>query len=118
IHGSAGTFDVNLPLIGSPGIECRSGGASNTYTLVFTFANPLTSVSSASVSAGTGSVVSSSISSTDAHQYIVNLTGVTNAQRVTVTLANLNDNAGDFSASVSGTMGVLLGDVNASGLVD
>jgi hypothetical protein len=85
--------------------------------MVFTFANPLTSVSSASVSSGTGSVVSSSIG-TDAHQYIVNLTGVTNAQRITVTLANLSDNAGNFSASVSATMGVLLGDVNASARVD
>jgi len=117
VHGSAGTFEINLPLTGNPGIECRSGGASNTYTLVFTFANPLTSVSSASVSSGTGSVASSSIG-TDAHQYIVNLTGVTNAQRITVTLANLSDNAGDFSASVSATMGVLIGDVNANGLVD
>jgi len=62
-------------------------------------------------------VVSSSIG-TDAHQYIVNLTGVTNAQRLTVTLANLSDNAGDFSASMSATMGVLIGDVNANGLVD
>jgi hypothetical protein len=117
IHGSAGTFDINLPLIGSPGIECRSGGASNTYTLVFTFANPLTSVSSASVSAGTGSVVSSSIGP-DAHTYIVNLTGVTNAQRLTVTLANLSDNAGDFSASASVTMGVLIGDTTGNGLVN
>jgi len=117
IHGSAGTFDINLPLTGNPGIECRSGGANNTYTVVFTFANPLTSVSSASVSAGTGSVVSSSIG-TDAHDYIVNLTGVTNAQRLTVTLANLSDNAGDFSASVAATMGVLVGDTTANGAVN
>jgi len=117
IHGSAGTFDINLPLTGSPGIECRSGGSNNTYTLVFTFANPLTTVSSASVSAGTGSVVSSSIGA-DAHDYIVNLTGVANAQRLTVTLANLNDAAGDFSASVSATMGVLIGDTTANGIVN
>ncbi len=117
IHGAAGTFDLNLPLTGNPAIECRSGGANNTYTLVFTFANPLTSISSASVSTGTGSVVSSSIG-TDAHQYFVNLTGVTNAQRVTVTLANLNDSAGDFSASVSVTMAVLVGDTNADKFTD
>jgi hypothetical protein len=115
-HGAAGVFNVDLPLAGT-GIECRSGGTKGTFTMVFTFANPLTSVSSASVSSGTGSVVSSSIG-TDAHQYIVNLIGVTNAQRITVTLANLSDNAGDFSASVSTTMGVLLGDVNASARVD
>ena len=118
VHGNgAGTFDINLPLTGNPGIECRSGGPNGTFTMVFTFANPLTSVSSASVSSGTGSVVSSSIGA-DAHQYIVNLTGVKNAQRVTVTLANLSDNAGDFSASVAATMGVLLGDTNGDGNVN
>src|SRR5439155_5542547 len=36
VHGSAGTFDVDLPLSGAHGIECRSGGANNDYTLVFT----------------------------------------------------------------------------------
>jgi hypothetical protein len=117
IHGTAGTFDINLPLTGSPGIECRSGGASNTYTMVFTFASPLTSVSSASVTSGTGSVVSSSIG-TNAHQYIVNLTGVTNAQRLTVALANLSDTGGDFSASVAATMAVLVGDTTANGSVN
>ncbi len=115
--------DINLPLIGSPGIECRSGGPNNTYTLVFTFANPLTSVSSASVSAGTGSVASSSISTADAHQYIVNLKGVIapnppGGEYITVTLANLSDNAGGFSPSVSATMGVLVGDTNADGVVN
>jgi hypothetical protein len=118
IHGNGYQGDIPLPLIGNPGIECRSGGSSNTFTLVFTFANTLTSVSSASVTSGTGSVASSAISTTDAHQYIVNLTGVTNAQRVTVTLTNLSDSAGNFSQSVGVTMGVLLGDVDASGRVD
>ncbi len=117
VHGSAGTFDINLPLTGNPGVECRNGNGSDTYTLVFTFASPLTSVSSASISSGTGSVVSSSIGS-DAHQYIVNLTGVTNAQRITVSLANLSDNAGDFSPSLSATMAVLVGDTNADGFVN
>ena len=26
VHGGAGIFDINLPLTGAPGIECRSGG--------------------------------------------------------------------------------------------
>jgi hypothetical protein len=117
-HGGAGTFDVDLPLTGNPGIECRSGGSNGDYTLVFTFANTLASVASASVTSGTGSVASKSIDSTDAHNYIVNLTGVTNAQYITVSLANVTDSAGNFSSAVSATMGVLIGDVNASKLVD
>jgi hypothetical protein len=118
IHGSAGTFDVALPLTGSLGVECRSGGTNSDYTMIFTFANPLTSVDGAGVSSGTGTVSSSNIDSTDAHNYIVNLTGVTNAQVIKVSLTNVSDSAGDFSGAVSAQMGVLLGDVNASGRVD
>jgi alpha-tubulin suppressor-like RCC1 family protein len=117
-HGNAGAFDVDLPLAGSPGIECRSGGANGDYTLVFTFANTLTTVGGASVTSGTGSVAGNNINSSDAHNYIVNLTGVTNAQYITVSLTNVTDSAGNFSSGVSASMGVLLGDVNASGLVD
>jgi hypothetical protein len=116
-HGSAGTFGVDLPLIGTRGIECRSGGTSNDYTLVFTFANPLAAVGRASVSSGTGTVSSSAVDSTDAHNYIVNLTGVSNAQYLTVTLTNVSDSVGNFSSNASATMGVLVGDVNASGVV-
>lgn len=118
IHGSAGTFDVELPLTGNPGTECRAGGTTGDYTLVFTFANNLTSVGGASVSRGTGSVANSHIDSNDAQSFIVNLTGVTNAQVVTVTLSNVSDSVGDFSASISASMRVLVGDVNTSGLVD
>jgi hypothetical protein len=118
VHGSAGPFDVDLPLTGSPGIECRSGGATGDYSVVFNFANPLTSTGCVNVTTGTGSVARSSIDSNDPHNYIVNLTGVTNAQRLTVNLSNVTDSAGDFSSAVSAQMGVLIGDVNASKLVD
>jgi hypothetical protein len=117
-HGSAGTFDVDLPLTGTRGIECRSGGANGDYTLVFTFANTLTSVGSASVTNGSGSVVMNNIDSNDAHNYIVNLTGVTNAQVMTVSLSNVSDSAGNFSSAISATMGVLVGDTNGDGFVN
>jgi hypothetical protein len=117
-HGTAGVFDIDLPLTGASGIECRSGGANGDYKMIFTFANTLTSVGSARVSSGTGSVASSNLDSNDAHNYIVNLTGVANAQVITISLTNVHDSAGDFSSAVSVQMGVLLGDVNASGRVD
>jgi hypothetical protein len=88
IHGSAGAFEINLPLTGTPGVECRSGGASGDHTLVFSFTNALASVGSAVVTSGMGNVSSSGIGS-DARQYVVNLTGVANAQRITVTLNNV-----------------------------
>src|SRR4029077_5171945 len=55
VHGAAGTFDVGLPLVGTPGIECRSGRATNDYQVVVTFGGPVT-FSTAQVTQGTGSV--------------------------------------------------------------
>jgi len=117
IHGSDGTFDVDLPFTGTPGIECRSGGANGSYSLVFTFLNPLTSVDGASVTSGTGSVSSSNIDGSDAHNYIVNLTGVTNGQTITVSLTNVHDASGNVSSVVNRSMGVLVGDTNGNGVV-
>ena len=116
IHGTAGNFDIDLT--NGNGIECRSGGANGDYTLVFTFANPLTTVNGAGVTSGTGSVSSKNIDPNDAHNYVVNLTGVTNVQRITVGLTNVTDSVGNFSPSVSATMGVLIGDMNGNGLVN
>jgi hypothetical protein len=125
VHGDAGTFDIDLPRTGTPGIECRSGGASGDYTLVFTFANDndneLASVGGVSVTGGAATiptVVSSAIDTSNPNQYIVNLTGVSDAQYVTVTLNNVTDSLGKFSTAVSATMGVLLGDVNGSKRTD
>jgi hypothetical protein len=117
VHGDAGSFDVDLPLTGNPGIECRDGGANADYTLVFNFANPLNGVGGASVTSGTGSIANSNIDNNDAHNYIVNLTAINNAQIVTISLTNVNDAARTFSSAVSVSMGVMLGDVNANGIV-
>jgi hypothetical protein len=119
IHGSAGTFDINLPLTGSPGIECRSGGATGDHTIVFTFVNPLVSVGSASMS-GNGMIDMSNtgINPSNPHEYIVSLTGVGNAQTISVTLAGITDTTGAFTSSLSAPMGVLLGDTTGNGHVN
>jgi hypothetical protein len=105
-HGGAGTFDIPLPLSGNVGIECRTGP---TYQMIINFATSVT-VESAAVTSGTGMV--SSFSGSGTSQITVNLTGVTDVQRITVTLHNVNDgtNTGDVPVS----MGVLAGDVNGS----
>jgi hypothetical protein len=117
MHGTAGPFDLDLPLHSST-VECRSGGANGDYSLIFNFANTLSSVGSATVTNGIGSVGTANIDSSDAHNYIVKLTGVTNAQVITVNLSNVNDSSGESSAGISESLGVLLGDVNGSGRVD
>jgi len=108
VHGEAGTFDVPLPLTGNVGIECRSGGATNDYQMIINFVTSVT-VGDAAVTSGTGSVSSFSVSGS---QVTVNLTGVTNVQRITVTLFNVND--GTHMGNVPVSMGVLVGDVNGS----
>ena len=107
-HAPAGTFDVNLPLVGVPGVECRSGGGSGNHQVVVTFALPVT-LSSASVTAGTGSVSSTTVSG---NQVFVNLTGIANAQTIAITLAGVND--GSATGNVTVPMSVLLGDTTAS----
>jgi hypothetical protein len=113
-HGGAGTSDINLPVDGS-GIECRSGGANGDYTVVFTFANQLASVGGANVTSGTASVSNSSIQ--NGVDYVVNLTGVSNPQKLTVTLTSVTDTTGNSSPAVAGTMSVLIGDVNGNKVV-
>jgi hypothetical protein len=111
-HGSAGTFDVDLPETGDAGIECRSGGASNDYTLVFTFANNVT-VQGATVSTGAGRVASFSVAG---NAVTANLTEVVTAQRIVVTLVGVGD--GTNTSDVQASMGVLVGDTTANGAVN
>jgi hypothetical protein len=118
-------FDINFPLppMASPrGVECRSSsslGAGN-YTLVFTFTNNLTSVASATVTShnptsGTGLVTGApTVSGKEA---TVNLTGVSTGQYITVTLNSVLDAAGNSGDVIGPQMGVLVGDVNGSGIV-
>jgi hypothetical protein len=111
IHGGAGTFDINLPLVplaGAVGIEDRTGGGAGGHQMVVTFANPVT-VGGASVTAGTGSVGSFSVSGA---VVTINLTGVANAQRLGVTLTNVSDGANLGSVMIP--MGVLLGDTTGN----
>jgi hypothetical protein len=118
-HGGAGTFNINLPLTtGLAGVECRS---TSIYTVVFTFANPLTSTPGVTATA-TGMVQpgpsSGNVDPMDSHNYIANLTSLPNAQYITATLSNVNDSDGNFSNSVSVIMGLLIGDTNGNGSVN
>jgi hypothetical protein len=80
--------------------------------MVINFMNPVT-VGSAAVTSGTGSVSSFTVSGS---QVTVNLTGVTNVQRITVTLFNVND--GTHMGNIPVSMGVLVGDVNGNAVVN
>ena len=112
-----GHFDIDLPLTGDPGIECRSGGSNGYYKVAFTFNNQLSSVDGVASSCGT--VRSSTIDDDDAHRLLVSLSGVScNAHDVTLTLTGVHDDQGNTLPSAAVTMSFLLGDVNGDGVVD
>jgi subtilisin family serine protease len=113
-HGAEGAFNVDLPLVDPIGIECRAGQPANgNHTVVFTFANPITSVTGAAIDSGTGSVNSRAIGA-DPREYIVNLSGVANAQRLRLTLTGIMDSAGNSTPTLSVAIGFLLGDTTAN----
>ncbi len=110
-HTGVMDFDVPLPLSGDPGVEDRTGPTAGQHQIIVTFVNPVT-VSFASVTSGTGTVASTSVSGS---QVTVNLSGVTDAQRLTITLgANDGVNAGNVAIPVAFLLGDTTGDGNVN----
>lgn len=120
-HGTAGTFDIPLPINGPAGIECRNPGPNGSYTLVFTFDRPVQTTGSATVTQGTATVSAPSSGSSNPsigsnpNEVVVNLNNVANAQHLIVTLSNVQDTSGAVMPSVAARMDVLIGDANADG---
>jgi outer membrane protein assembly factor BamB len=114
-HGAAGAFDIPLPLSGSLGVECRTGGATGDYTQVFTFTNNVTS-GNASVTSGIGSV--SGMPTFSGNTMTVNLTGVANVQTLTVTLTGVTDEFSQVLPDTPASVNMLIGDTNGNGVVN
>ncbi len=112
-HGGAGDFDVDLPLTGGPGIECRNTGGAHTF--VFTFSNDVVS-GNASVTSGTGTVSGSP--SFSGNTMTVNLTGVADDQQLTVTAAGVTDTFGQTLPDTAVNVIMLMGDTTANATVN
>lgn len=112
VHGSIGTFDLNLPLTGTPAIESR-GPTNGGYQVVFTFPTPVT-VNNANISYGTASV--NNVAGSGSTTVTVDIGPAPSTHYVTVTLAGVSD--GTNTNDVSVTMGVLIGDANGDGFVN
>jgi hypothetical protein len=110
-HSSAGDFNIDLPLTGAAGIECRVGPVAGEHKVVVTFAAPVT-VTGASLTLGSGGAtgVVSGQPTVNGSQVTVNLANVSNAQLLAVNLIGVSD--GVNSGNVAIPMGVLLGDAN------
>src|SRR4029079_5989371 len=95
-HASAGTFDVPL---NSGAVESRSGSANGSHKLVFRFGNALASAGTVAVVGGSGTITSSGITD-DPREYVVELTGVQDAQTTTVNLTAIKDSLGNSAGAV------------------
>ncbi|MEZ0267298.1 MAG: DUF1800 family protein [Phycisphaerae bacterium] len=109
-HGAA-SYDFPLPQTGTGGIECRTP---STLTIVVNFDRPLqaTPLPTASVTAGVATVGTVAVSG---NAVLVPLTGVADAQSVTVQLQNITDTNGQTLASQNVFFRVLAADVNGNG---
>src|SRR5205823_11921242 len=107
-HGTAGTFDIAMPLTGTSGVEDRS---SSTYNAVFNFDGPVTS-GEVTVLSGTATVGAISFSG---NSMTAQLTGVTVAEVVTLRVQNIN---GDGQLHGDVPFGFLTADVNGNRIVD
>jgi hypothetical protein len=114
-HTGVGDFDVNLLVPPTPppgvGIECRTGGATGDFKVVISFGCAVTvnGTPKAQVTSGTGTVSNVTVNGS---VVTVDLTGVTNAQQITITLFSVNNGA--TTGNVSVKMGILLGDTTSN----
>jgi uncharacterized protein (DUF1800 family) len=113
-HGSAGTFDIQLPLTTSDnsGIECRT--VANGLTIVLTFDQTVVS-GNAAITAGTAAVSGSPTFA--GSTMTVKLSGVTNAQAINLNVSNVANAASELLATQDVPLRVLLSDVNANAVL-
>lgn len=111
VQGAAGTFDLTLTLAPAvnhnPTTEPRQGP---TQTVVFTFDKPIAGAT-VTVTEGTATAAAPTFSGNDV---IVDLTGVTDIQYVTVSLTNVVGGDGSTGGTGEARIGYLAGDVNQS----
>jgi Kelch motif protein len=114
-HGAAGVFDINLPLTGTPGVECRNGSGAglNDHQIVVSCVGPVVSLTDVLIVSGTfsgGSVGASG------NVITLNLNGVPNAQRFILEFRGVSDgvNTGNFTVPVN----FLVGDTVSTGSVN
>ena len=112
-HGSAGTFDVQLPLTGGSGIECRS--VSNGMLVVMTFDQPV-HAGTALVTTGTAAVSGTPTFSN--YTMSVSLTGMTDAQTFALSVSNVLNAANETLTTASVPFRTLYGDFNGDGVLN
>ena len=114
-HGAAGVFDINLPLTGAPGVECRNGSGAglNDHQIVVSCVAPVVSLTDILIVSGT---ISGGSVGASGNVITLNLNGVANAQRLVLEFRGVTDgvNTGNFTLQI----GFLVGDTSGNGIVN
>jgi hypothetical protein len=113
VHAGGG-YDITLPVSGPSGIECRRSPVVGEHTLIFIFSDILQS-GNVAVTGGVGSINGAFIYQ---DLMVVPLSGVANAQTLTLTLTNVTDRFGQTLPTTSVSARFLLGDTNGDGSVN
>jgi hypothetical protein len=119
-HGQFGIYDIPLPLTGTPGVECRNGGATNDYSILVRFTanvsvngNPQAAVTSGVGTIGNNGVPNGGQVVIAGNLVTIPLTNVANAQTIQITLYGVNG-----STDIVIPMSILIGDTNGNGSVN
>jgi hypothetical protein len=115
IHGTAGSFDLNLK--GSGAIECRHGGPTEVVIVFDKTIEAVGALDSSGVSLSSGAVSNLSINGSE---LTIQMTGATNGQRLTIRFPGIvgADSAGTALVEDTLSFGVLYGDCNGDGYVN
>jgi hypothetical protein len=110
-HGAAGAFDLPLGVVvTNPTTEPRAGPL---HTIVFTFQNAVMAVGTEAITEGTATIGAVTFSG---NELIVPLSGVTDAQYVTLDVGSVALAGGGVGAGTV-RIGFLVGDVNQNRVV-
>lgn len=124
-HQGVGSFDVVLPVSGTPGIECRTTTATNDYAIWTYFSTNVTVNGNpqAELTQGTGCVGQVGVCTGDVtvinNIVIIPLTNIANAQTINVRINGVNSAETDIPATdFTIPMSILIGDTNANATVN
>jgi hypothetical protein len=112
MHGTSGTYNIEIGAASPSGVECRAAGTNGAYQLIATFANP-TTLEGVTVTSRDG--LATATQTVTSGVVTINLSGVANAQTLGVTLRGVSEgpNLGDVAIPFR----VLVGDTTNNGSV-
>jgi N-acetylneuraminic acid mutarotase len=114
-HGTAGAFNIPLPLTGAAGVESRRGTGATTsdHTIVISFEHAV-SITGLTLNSSAGSPLASAM--LNGSTLTISLSSVADAQRIVVNLLSVSDgtNSGDIALPID----FLIGDVNGDRVVN